>query len=78
VIPSYSGTHHHKSCNEVEQARIARDKVNAQSSHFFPDTLHLDSGLYPSAPRKAIRNYGGWGDTRDHKLCLSFSQEDMS
>ena len=73
ILPC-SGTHHHKSCNEVEQARSAKQKLQAQSSHLFPGSLSLDSGTYPTASRKSIKNYGGWGDIRDHELCLSFVQ----
>lgn len=68
------GTHHHKSCNEQEQARIANDKLNAQKANFFPASMSIDPGTNPAAPRKKPKNYGGWGDVRDHRLCLSFVQ----
>ena len=73
-LSSNSGTHHHKSCNEQEQARIANDKLNAQKASFFPASISIDPGTNPAAPRRKPKNYGGWGDVRDHRLCLSFVQ----
>lgn len=72
----YSGTHHHKSCNEVQQANVVRDLLTKQSPNLFPTKLGLDNGLYPSASRKKLKPYGGWGDTRDHQLCMQFTQRD--
>lgn len=71
---THSGTHHHKSCNEAQQANVARDLLKKQSSNLFPDQLALDGALYPPPSRKKLKPYGGWGDTRDHELCLKFTQ----
>ena len=72
----YSGTHHHGSCNEVEQARVAQAKFNQEMTHLFPDSLQLLPGVASPGPKK-LRNYGGWGDVRDHELCLSFNERAM-
>ena len=74
LTPSHphSGTHHHKSCNEQAQADVARNQLDAQKDHLFPSALSLDGGMYPPVYRKPMKNYGGWGDIRDHRLCLSF------
>ena len=69
---THSGVHHKKSCNEAAEAAVVRERLRAQKQNLFPETLHLDSGINPAAPRKAIKNFGGWGDIRDHELCLSF------
>ena len=73
--PSCSGTHHHKSCNEAQQAKVVRDLLTKQSSNLFPSQLTLDGGLYPGASRKRVKPYGGWGDIRDHQLCMNFTQK---
>ena len=71
---THSGTHHHKKCNEAQQAAVARDLLTRQSANLFPGSLALDAGTYPPATRKRIKPYGGWGDIRDHQLCTSFAQ----
>lgn len=71
------GTHHHKSCNEAHQARTARDFLTRQAANLFPSQLTLDHGLYPALSRKKIKPYGGWGDTRDHNLCMKFMEKDF-
>lgn len=70
------GTHHHKSCNEAQQANIARDFLTRQSSNLFPHQLDKDRGTYPAATRKKLKPYGGWGDIRDHELCMKFTEKE--
>ena len=70
---NHSGVHHHtKKCNEEGDAQKVVGRLELQKEHLFPGDLHLDGGLYPPAPRKKMKPFGGWGDARDHNLCLSF------
>lgn len=73
----FSGTHHHKSCNEVQQANVVRDLLTRQASNLFPSELGLDGATYPPASRKKLKPYGGWGDIRDHQLCMKFTQQGL-
>jgi alpha-1,6-mannosyl-glycoprotein beta-1,2-N-acetylglucosaminyltransferase len=66
------GVHHTKVCNEEKDAEKIIRKLEALKGSLFPESLQLDQGLNPSAARKKVKPYGGWGDVRDRKLCLSF------
>lgn len=68
----FSGVHHRKVCNEKRDSEKAEVKLQAIKSNMFPNSLRLDLGVYPPASRKKVKAYGGWGDIRDHSLCLSF------
>lgn len=69
-----SGLHHDKNnCNpELVINKIQRIFEQSTKSHqFYPEELQLSPPTILNAPRLYDSN-GGWGDTRDHSLCLKF------
>ena len=45
--------------------------INANQGHYFPTELSLSQGGSRGSQSRT-RGFGGWGDPRDHELCLSF------
>lgn len=66
-----SGTHHHQSCNENAAAEKVKGQLESYRPYLFPASLTLPLTSRGNQNR-VQRNFGGWGDPRDHKLCLSF------
>jgi len=51
------------------------EKLLADNAEFlFPDSLMVSG--YPSVPRRVHKPNGGWGDIRDHQLCIAFMSPD--
>ena len=74
---THSGVHHTKVCNEIRDAEKVTDKIESIRSNLFPESLQLDGGLFPPPSRKRLKPFGGWGDVRDHNLCLSFVEKPL-
>ena len=74
VMLHYSGTHQRihgsEGCNWNEAVVKVKAFISANQQYYFPTELVIDGGLSATSPRK--QGFGGWGDPRDHKLCLSF------
>lgn len=51
---------------------MARDHFAAQDQYLYPDSLVLDGTSTPRNRQRKMKPFGGWGDPRDHKLCLNF------
>ncbi|KAL5518054.1 hypothetical protein EMCRGX_G003725 [Ephydatia muelleri] len=77
-IGSCGGVHHSATaCNPDEAAQTVRSHLTSQKPHLFPSSLDLyDNSNMPPASRGM--NYGGWGDLRDHNLCMSYSTKGAS
>lgn len=73
-VSCYSGVHHKgKNCNPAEKVKQIETILSANQKYLFPDNLQVHG--YPKVPNKATKPNGGWGDTRDHNLCLLFGEE---
>ena len=48
-----------------------REFISYNTQYYFPTELLVDINDVP-AEQLYQEGYGGWGDPRDHKLCLSF------
>ena len=67
-----SGVHKKAACNEAANAAKARALFKKQESFLFPQTMSMDGSLSPFNHPRTMKPFGGWGDPRDHQLCLSF------
>ena len=66
-----SGVHHKKKlCDPVTAARTIDNSVKKYQSFLFPENLFVDQLKVKKIKLK--KGNGGWGDPRDHELCLSF------
>ena len=65
------GLHKHAVCNEVADGRTAQRHYAAQEQYLYPNSLVLD-GTSIHNRQRTMKPFGGWGDPRDHQLCLSF------
>lgn len=64
------GVHHKgKDCSSSQVVKKVLRILNAASKYLFPSTLHLRQGF--QRPLKPPKGNGGWGDKRDHALCLN-------
>jgi len=74
ILP-YSGTHQRNhgatNCNWNEGVVRVKGYINANQGHYFPAELSLSQGGSRGSQSRT-RGFGGWGDPRDHELCLSF------
>jgi len=63
-----------KSCEAVEQ-KISRivGVLEREESNLFPESISVAN--FPYSPDRVPRANGGWGDLRDHSLCLNFSSK---
>lgn len=57
-------------CNWNEAVVRVRAHISANKQYYFPAEIEIDSDSI--VPFGRLQGYGGWGDPRDHKLCLSF------
>lgn len=72
-IGSCGGVHHSgTSCKPDEAALAVRSHLSSQNAYLFPSSLDL-SDIAHMPPASRGMNYGGWGDIRDHNLCMSYS-----
>ena len=68
---SYSGVHHKgKNCSPEFKKKAVEKLLRDNKQNFFPNVLTLAgfSGLRLRDPKPN----GGWGDSRDRQLCMSF------
>ncbi|ESO93148.1 hypothetical protein LOTGIDRAFT_119931 [Lottia gigantea] len=71
------GIHHKgKSCNPGDKIKKVEELLSKNKNYLFPNTLSING-----QSRMKIRDpkaNGGWGDIRDHQLCLSFFNSSSS
>ncbi|KAK3888289.1 hypothetical protein Pcinc_007643 [Petrolisthes cinctipes] len=68
------GTHIKKpACNTTLEVEVASRYYQTAANFLFPTTLHLQSKS--STKVNVPKPNGGWGDRRDHALCLAMAEE---
>lgn len=63
-----------KNCNPSDRVEHIESLLEDNKESLFPPNLMV--GGYPNAPRRVPKANGGWGDIRDHELCISFMSKD--
>ena len=75
----YSGGIHSKKGKSCEPVEAKIKKIEAllaeEKSSLFPQLISVAS--FPYTPDRVPRPNGGWGDVRDHRLCLNFTASNM-
>lgn len=67
----FSGVHHKtKLCDPTTAARTIDKNVERYKAFLYPDNLVVED--LKAKKLKLKKGNGGWGDLRDHELCLSF------
>lgn len=59
-----------KNCNPADRVRYIETLLSDNLQYLFPPALVVAG--YPNVPRRVPKANGGWGDIRDHQLCISF------
>lgn len=65
----FSGVHHKNSCKSTATLRRVQKLLALSSVYFYPQNLILTRTVAKKTLKKPKGN-GGWGDIRDHNLCL--------
>lgn len=60
-----------KSCDPASHVGQIKNLLNNNKQYLYPDSLEVQG--YPRSPSKMPKPNGGWGDKRDHELCLHFA-----
>ncbi|XP_064484262.1 alpha-1,6-mannosyl-glycoprotein 2-beta-N-acetylglucosaminyltransferase-like [Ornithodoros turicata] len=67
------GVHHKgKDCSSQRMVEQARRVISSAHSYLFPSKLVVKAGSQRTV--KPPKGNGGWGDIRDHQLCLNSTQ----
>jgi alpha-1,6-mannosyl-glycoprotein beta-1,2-N-acetylglucosaminyltransferase len=66
--------HKGKNCDPAAKVKQIETLLSQNKQYLYPTTLSISG--YPRAPTRMPKPNGGWGDLRDHQLCLSFLQPD--
>lgn len=61
-----------KNCNPAEPVRVVENLLSTNKKFLFPEKLSILG--YPRSLARMPKPNGGWGDVRDHQLCISFTQ----
>ncbi|OQR77759.1 hypothetical protein BIW11_06863 [Tropilaelaps mercedesae] len=70
------GVHHKgKNCDQSRLIRTASVVISESGKYFFPRTVQVQKGTQRAL--KAQKPNGGWGDIRDHELCMHFLNETL-
>lgn len=68
VVVFFSGVHHKKSCFDMALIAKVQKLLSSVCKYLFPEKLEVS---YAPVKKKVLRKgNGGWGDIRDHELCL--------
>ena len=62
-----------KNCNTQDKVKQLETLLTQNKRFLYPERLTILG--YPRSLARMPKPNGGWGDIRDHELCLSFSQE---
>lgn len=63
------GVHHRsKNCSSQKMVQQAKNVIGSAHSHLFPKSVQVKRGVQRNL--KPPKGNGGWGDVRDHHLCL--------
>lgn len=69
----YSGLHHKKSCNTVKDTLNKIKGVIERNKDFLYTNKIM---TYVKKGTLNMKPNGGWGDARDHSLCLQFVERE--
>lgn len=69
MILLLSGVHHKNSCKSTTTLRRVQKLLATSTAYLYPQDLYLTYTVTKKYLKKAKGN-GGWGDIRDHNLCL--------
>jgi len=71
----FSGLHAKgKNCHPDDRVQAIEKLLESNKQFLFPASLVVSG--YPNVPRRVHKANGGWGDVRDHELCISFTSSD--
>ena len=71
-----SGVHHKgKNCDPKGRVSAINKLVTDSRNLLYPDQLEIAG--FPRTPNKMPKPNGGWGDLRDHELCIQFTKPDL-
>lgn len=69
----FSGVHHKKdNCGSTAVISKVQQVLKSAKKHLYPDYLILTYATILKK-NKLRKGNGGWGDHRDHKLCMSMT-----
>ncbi|XP_070541008.1 alpha-1,6-mannosyl-glycoprotein 2-beta-N-acetylglucosaminyltransferase-like [Ptychodera flava] len=69
------GIHHNgKQCNVAEKVKHIESVLEVNKQHLFPNELKLGQKTRTLSAKPSKPN-GGWGDIRDHALCMSYGKK---
>eukprot|EP00092_Neocalanus_flemingeri_P008127 GFUD01008767.1.p1 GENE.GFUD01008767.1~~GFUD01008767.1.p1 ORF type:complete len:538 (+),score=109.14 GFUD01008767.1:270-1883(+) len=72
------GIHHKKSnCDSNTVIEKVKSIIKSASKYFFPKSLSVSKSTLRKKLKLKKAN-GGWGDKRDHELCMNFTLSDVS
>ena len=66
---SFSGLHHKKSCNSKDTLNKIKGILERNKDYLFSDQIEI----YDRRSTVNVKANGGWGDSRDHELCMRYS-----
>lgn len=73
----FSGVHHKakgvKKCDAATKVSQLNSLLETNKKSLFPSSMSILS--YPRMLNRVPKANGGWGDVRDHQLCLSFIEK---
>ncbi len=71
----FSGVHHKKkTCEAGLVVQKVRDILSRAEGYLYPKELVATRAVQKKRKLKLPKGNGGWGDKRDHELCLQLSQ----
>lgn len=69
----FSGVHHKKNnCESTAVIAKVQNVLKSAKKHLFPSQLTLTNAAI-AKKTKLRKGNGGWGDVRDHQLCLNIT-----
>ena len=70
----FSGIHHKKTeCDSKEMTKKVKDILDNAKSYLYPSNVVVTQKVVPYKQQKYFKANGGWGDPRDHTLCMNMS-----
>lgn len=69
------GVHHKNNCESTAVILQVQKILQKASSYFYPDSLSVSFSAFKKKPLK--KGNGGWGDVRDHELCMNITYYNM-
>jgi len=74
---NFSGVHHKKkTCDPGLVVQRVKDVLVRAKGFLYPKNLHVSKVAERKRRLKYPNGNGGWGDIRDHNLCLSMAKSE--